>query len=54
MSKALSFFEWELNFRSKSHSFSNFKKKEVKVNSLGILEEDFKKYLEKWKERNNL
>ena len=58
MSKAVSYFDWELNFRKKSQSsqISEFETKRVidkeKVNSLGIPDNNYKDFMKKWKEKN--
>jgi hypothetical protein len=58
MSKAVSYFDWELNFRKKSQLGHNsdietksiIKKEEV--NSLGIADNNYKDFMKKWKAKN--
>ncbi len=58
VSKNVSFYDWELNFRNKSTltESSNIKKysaiKKKEVNSLGISDIDFQDFMKKWKEKN--
>ncbi|TXT59704.1 MAG: hypothetical protein BAJALOKI2v1_180032 [Promethearchaeota archaeon] len=55
MSKSItSYFDWELSHRKKSHEFKNSsdQKKEKEINSLGIPQDTFKNYLERWKKEN--
>jgi len=51
MSKAIvSYYDWELSFKSKSQPKLNKTKEEI--NSLGISGIKFKNFLKKWKENN--
>ncbi|MFX1338344.1 MAG: hypothetical protein ACFFDK_07030 [Promethearchaeota archaeon] len=58
MSKALSYFDWELDFRKKSQLNHNSEIKIMRitnkkeVNSLGIDENIYKNFMKKWKEKN--
>ena len=50
MSKAVSFYDWELSFKTKSEKDMNSKKD--KINSLGISDYNFKDFVKKWKNKN--
>jgi len=53
-SEGLSYFDWSLGFRSNATE-NNLKikiKKKSNLNSIGMTNDDFKQYLEKWKNRN--
>ena len=50
MSKAVSYYDWELSFRSKNKPKLNETKDEI--NLLGISEYKFKNFLKNWKEKN--
>jgi hypothetical protein len=56
MSRASSYFDWEKQFKSsnKSTNKSNLMDLNhiIPLNSIGISYEEFKKYLNKWKEKN--
>ena len=58
MSKAVSYFDWELNFRKKSQlsHISETETKRIKnkeeINSLGISDNNYKDFMKKWKEEN--
>ena len=58
MSKAISYYDWELNFRKKAVvkpiSFRKTEKKisQEDINSLGITDNTFKEFMKKWKEKN--
>ncbi|MEJ2279106.1 MAG: hypothetical protein P8Y70_15375 [Candidatus Lokiarchaeota archaeon] len=54
MSKAISFFDWEKQFRPNSERKQNelADQKETKINSLGVSEDAFKKLLKNWKKSN--
>ena len=54
MSKAASYLDWELNLKNDKITKSNKKslKKKSTLNSIGIDDGDFLKFLEKWKENN--
>ena len=58
MSKAISYYDWELNFRKKAtlNPESNNKKETMKIkektNSLGIADNTFNDFMKKWKEKN--
>ena len=57
MSKAISYYDWELNFRKKaivkpiSRNKTDKNSKEM-VNSLGLSDNTFKDFMKKWKEKN--
>jgi len=50
MSKAVSYYDWELSFKSKNQPKLNETKEEI--NSIGISDYKFKNFLKKWKENN--
>ena len=50
MSKAVSFYDWELSLKNRSESDTNNMKESV--NSLGISENKFSNFIKKWKENN--
>ena len=50
MSKAVSFYDWELSFKDKSKLDIDIKKTDF--NSLGIADNSFKDSLKKWKDKN--
>ena len=58
MSKAISYYDWELNFRKKAvvkpYSRNKNKKENSQeyVNSLGLSDNTFKDFMKKWKEKN--
>ena len=53
MSKAISYYDWELSFKKKSSSKrSHLTAKEDVVNSLGIPESIYKNFLNEWKKKN--
>ena len=58
MSKAISYYDWELNFRKKavvkpsSYRKTEYKISQENVNSIGISENTFKDFMKKWKEKN--
>ncbi len=54
MTGATSYYDWTLNFKKKNKSTFKLKVKDRNVNSLGILETDFKSYLKQWKMKNHL
>lgn len=53
-SEGLSYFDWSLGFRSNTteNTFKIKTKKKSNLNSIGMTNDDFKQYLEKWKNRN--
>ena len=53
-SKVVSYFDWSLGFKSNTtESASKIKSmKRGNLNSIGMTDDDFKQYLEKWKNRN--
>ncbi|MFW9827056.1 MAG: hypothetical protein ACFFEY_05480 [Candidatus Thorarchaeota archaeon] len=50
MSKAVSFYDWELSFKDKSKPDKDIKK--TNFNSLGIADYSFKDFMKKWKDKN--
>jgi len=50
MSKAVSYYDWELSFKNKSKSYKNLKKDSL--NSLGMYDNNFKDFIKKWKNKN--
>ena len=50
MSKAVSFYDWELSF--KKNASTDQKISDDKMNKLGINDDTFKDFMKKWKERN--
>ncbi|MEJ2293482.1 MAG: hypothetical protein P8Y23_01790 [Candidatus Lokiarchaeota archaeon] len=48
MSKAISYYDWSLGFKK----FPSNKEPKSTANSLGLDENIFKEYLNKWKEKN--
>ncbi|MFX0095916.1 MAG: hypothetical protein ACFFBD_29525 [Candidatus Hodarchaeota archaeon] len=56
MSKAVSYYDWELQCRKKSQFDDILKIKDnipnKKLNSLGINEEEYKSVMKKWRENN--
>jgi len=55
MSKAISYYDWELNFRKKAvlQPYSRGKTiNQENINSLGLSDYAFKDFMKKWKEKN--
>ena len=50
MSKAVSYYDWELSFKDKSDSNKDIKKDNF--NSLGMSDNNFKDFIKEWKEKN--
>jgi len=50
MSKAISYYDWELSFKKKSEEELNLKENDI--NSLGISDHNFKDFIKKWKKVN--
>ncbi|MFX0135849.1 MAG: hypothetical protein ACFFDN_19555 [Candidatus Hodarchaeota archaeon] len=50
MSKAVSYYDWELSFKNKSKSDKNMKIDSV--NSLGMSDNKFKDFMKEWKKNN--
>ncbi len=50
MSKAVSYYDWELSFKSKS-DLDQIIQKDV-INSLGMSDNNFKDFIKKWKKKN--
>ncbi len=59
MSKAISYYDWELNFRKKavlthnSRNKTEKKSSQEKINSLGLSDNAFKDFMKEWKEKNS-
>ena len=53
-SKIVSYFDWEMGFKSNSNEntlkIKNTKK--TNLNAIGMSDDDFKQHLKKWKNRN--
>ena len=52
MPKSSSYFDWELSFRKNQSSKESVKRNREKINSIGIPINDYKKFLQEWKEKN--
>ena len=59
MSKAASYFDWEIDFRNKNSKEEKTRKSEErssenygKLNSVGISESEFKEFMKEWKKKN--
>ncbi len=52
MSKSSSYFDWELSFHNNQPSKERVKCNREKINSIGIPINNFKKFLQEWKEKN--
>ena len=52
MSKAISYYDWSLGFKKNLSKPSDDEFIPNHINSIGIFEEDFKTFLESWKEKN--
>ena len=54
MSKSVSYYDWELSFKKKADPATIYPSviKRASVNSLGIPDDDFKKFMKKWKKEN--
>ena len=54
MSKSVSYYDWELSFKKKADPapIDRSVVKRASVNSLGIPDDDFKKFMKKWKKEN--
>ncbi|MFX0008038.1 MAG: hypothetical protein ACFFA7_04475 [Promethearchaeota archaeon] len=50
MSKAVSYYDWELSFKTKSNKDQTEHKENF--NSLGISDNNFKDFIKTWKEKN--
>lgn len=48
MSKAISYYDWSLGFKK----FPSKTEPKTKKNALGLDENDFREYVNKWKENN--
>ncbi|MFX1326865.1 MAG: hypothetical protein ACFE91_01810 [Promethearchaeota archaeon] len=52
MSKAVSYYDWELSFKRKTNSNNRSLNDNGSINTLGISDEDFKDFIKKWKIAN--
>ena len=52
MSKSSSYLDWELGFRKTKPSKERNKPNQEKLNSIGITTNNFKKFIQEWKEKN--
>lgn len=52
MSKAASYYDWELSFKKNSKTSWNSVDDADSFNSLGIPDNNFKEFMKKWKEKN--
>jgi hypothetical protein len=50
MSKAVSYYDWELSFKNKPEKDQVVQREDF--NSLGISDNNFKDFIKKWKEKN--
>ena len=50
MSKAVSYYDWELSFKNKFEKDQTNQKDDF--NSLGISDNSFKDFMKKWKQKN--
>ncbi|MFW9899094.1 MAG: hypothetical protein ACFFDO_07525 [Candidatus Thorarchaeota archaeon] len=50
MSKAVSYYDWELSFKYKNESKKNLKN--GNFNAIGISDRNFKYFMNKWKKEN--
>ena len=51
MSKAVSYYDWSLGFKNSEKTISS-KSPNRSLNSIGIADDDFKDFLNKWKKEN--
>ena len=51
MSKSSSYYDWELSFRQNQPSKEKVNRNREKINSIGIPINNFKKFLQEWKEK---
>jgi hypothetical protein len=49
-SKVVSFYDWECGFKKNASEIKNTKKSTL--NSIGMTDADFKRHVEKWKDKN--
>ena len=52
MEKITSYYDWELQFRSKAKQASNLQKKRTELNSLGMPVDEFRSFLKKWESKS--
>ena len=52
MSKAISYYDWSLGFKKTLSEISKDEFISNHLNSIGLSKNDFKKFLESWKEKN--
>ena len=50
MSKAVSYYDWELSLKHKSEKEQIIRENDI--NSLGIFDNSFKDFMKRWKEEN--
>jgi hypothetical protein len=50
MSKAVSYYDWELSFKNKIESKKNLR--DDNLNAIGITDKGFKDFMKKWKKEN--
>jgi len=50
MSKAISYYDWELSFKNKNESKTKLKRDNL--NAIGISDISFKDFIKKWKKEN--
>jgi len=52
MSKAISYYDWELGLKKKIHSEDDPIRKEEETTKIGIPKSTFKSFLSEWKKNN--
>ncbi|GAG88519.1 unnamed protein product [marine sediment metagenome] len=53
MSKAISYYDWELSFRKSPTTANNLTNKKPKnINSIGLSEGEFKDFMTNWRKKN--
>ena len=52
MSKAVSYYDWELGFKKKVHSVPDSIEQDEEAKPLGIPKTEFKNFLTEWKKNN--
>ena len=52
MSKAVSYYDWKLSFKTKVNSIEDSLNKSETTNTLGISDNNFKNFMKEWKEKN--
>ena len=51
MSKAVSYYDWTLNFKKNAPNH-NFSAKKPELNSIGLKNSEFKDFIARWKKEN--